>query len=58
VPPKSKAQARYLRAVASGKVKKKGLSSTKAEEYVSGYDTKNLPERVGSKSHRSRRGKG
>ena len=35
-----------MRAVASGDIKKKGLSRAKAEEYVAGYPTKNLPARV------------
>lgn len=34
-----------MRAVASGSIKKKGLSRTEAEEYVSGYPIKDLPER-------------
>jgi hypothetical protein len=45
VPPKSKAQARFMRAVASGKVKKKGLSKKQAKEYVSGYSLKGLPKK-------------
>lgn len=35
-----------MRAVASGEVKKPGLSRKQAEEYVSGYPTKGLPKRV------------
>jgi hypothetical protein len=34
-----------MRAVASGVVKKKGLSRTKAREFVEGHSTKRLPER-------------
>jgi hypothetical protein len=45
MPAKSKAQARFMRAVASGDIKKKGLSKKEAEEYVSGHSTKHLPER-------------
>ena len=50
MPPKSKAQARFMRAVASGKArnKPKGLSRKEAAEYVSGHSTKGLPERTGS----------
>lgn len=46
MPPKSKKQANFMRAVASGDVKKKGLSKKTAKEYVSGTSTKNLPTRV------------
>ena len=49
MPPRSKAQARFMRAVASGEIKKKGLSRVKAKEYVSGYSTKGLPARVKKK---------
>lgn len=49
MPPKSKAQARFMRAVASGEIKKKGLSKAKAEEYVKGYPTKGLPNRARKK---------
>jgi hypothetical protein len=45
MPPKSQKQARFMRAVASGSVKKKSLSPAKAAEFVSGYSTKNLPKR-------------
>lgn len=45
MPPKSKAQARWLRAVASGDIKKKGLTKAEAKEYVEGHPTKSLPER-------------
>lgn len=48
-PPKSKAQARFLRAVASGDAKAKGLSKKEAREYVEGYETKDLPERAKKK---------
>lgn len=40
----SKRQARFFRAVASGKVKAGGLSRSKAEEMVAGQKTRNLPE--------------
>jgi len=55
MPPKSKAQARYMRAVASGSIKKKGLSPAQAEEYVSGYSLKNLPERKKKSQSQSER---
>lgn len=35
-----------MRAVASGDIKKKGLSRKQAKEYVSGYPTGKLPNRV------------
>lgn len=46
MPPKSKAQAAYMRGVASGSIKSKGLSKKQAAEYVKGTPTKNLPKRV------------
>lgn len=46
MPPKSKAQSRFMRAVASGSIKKKGLSKKEAKEFVSGYSLKRLPNRV------------
>ena len=54
MPPKSKAQAKFMRAVASGKAKKghKGLSKKEAQEYVSGYSTKGLPEHSRKKKKR------
>ena len=46
MPPKSKAQARYMRAVASGKARGKNHPSKKvAREFVEGHKTKHLPER-------------
>ncbi len=50
MPAKSKRQARFMRAVASGSVKKAGLSKKEALEFVSGHSTKGLPEKKGSKS--------
>lgn len=49
MPPKSKAQARFMRAVASGSIKKKGLSKKEAKEYVKGHSLKGLPKKVKSK---------
>jgi hypothetical protein len=46
MPPKSKQQARFMRAVASGKAKAPGLSKAEAKEYVSGHPTKGLPEKA------------
>ena len=45
MPPKSKAQARLMRAVASGDIKRKGLSKVQAREYIDGHPIKRLPER-------------
>lgn len=46
MPPRSKAQARFMRGVASGSIKAPGLSKSEANKYVSGCPTKSLPERV------------
>lgn len=45
MPPKSKAQARFMRGVASGDIKAKGLSRREASEFVSGYKLGSLPEK-------------
>jgi hypothetical protein len=45
MPAKSKAQFRFMHAVASGKVKKKGLSEAEAAEYVKGQSPKGLPRK-------------
>jgi hypothetical protein len=45
MPPKSKKQAAFMRAVASGKVKARGLSKAQAKEFVEGHSTKDLPTR-------------
>lgn len=45
MPPRSQKQARFMRAVASGDIKKKGLSKKEAKEYVEGHPTKGLPKR-------------
>lgn len=42
---KSKAQARFLGAVAGGAIKKKGLSASKAGEMLKGTKVKKLPAR-------------
>lgn len=49
MPAKSKAQARFMRAVESGSIKAPGLSKAKAAEFVEGVPTKNLPEKVSKK---------
>lgn len=49
MPAKSKAQARFMGAVAGGMVKKKGLPPAKAKEYVAGQKMKGLPERIKKK---------
>lgn len=54
MPPVSKAQARFMRAAASGDVKAPGLSREEASEYVSGHSTKGLPERAGKTMQRER----
>jgi len=43
MPANSKAQARFMGAVASGSIKKEGLSKEKAKEFLSGIKYKNLP---------------
>ena len=54
MPPVSKAQARFMRAVASGDAKAPGLSKGEASEYVAGHSTRNLPERAGKTMQRER----
>ena len=51
MPAKSKAQFRFMEAVAHGdaKIKTKGLSKSQAAEYVKGQSPKGLPERVKGK---------
>lgn len=46
MPAKSKAQARFMGAVAGGAIKKPGLSASKAKEFVRGVDIKSLPKKV------------
>jgi len=52
MPAKSKAQFRFMQAVAHGGIKKPGLSEATAKEYVSGQTPKGLPE----KKHDKHRG--
>jgi hypothetical protein len=46
---KSKAQARYLGAVAGGQVKKSGMSKSKAKEMLKGTKMSKLPARKKSR---------
>lgn len=46
MPAKSQAQARFMGVVASGKKKVKGLSPTKAKEFLTGIKVKKLPKKV------------
>lgn len=45
MPVKSRAQARFFGLIASGKLKKKGLSKAKAKEYLRGVHYNGLPAR-------------
>lgn len=45
MPVKSKAQARFMGAVAGGAIKKKGLGKEKAKEFLKGVKVKSLPAR-------------
>lgn len=45
MPVKSKAQAGFMGLVASGKIKKKGLSKATAREFLKGVKVKKLPKR-------------
>ena len=55
MPVVSKAQGRFMRAIESGSIKKKGLSPAKAHEFVAGVKTKKLPERTRRPSARETR---
>jgi hypothetical protein len=46
MPAISKAQFRFMQAVAHGDVKKPGLSASKAAEFVQGQSPKKLPARA------------
>lgn len=46
MPAKSKAQAKFMGAVAGGKLKKKGLSKEKAKEFVKGVKVMDLPAKA------------
>ena len=49
MPAKSKAQARFMGAVAGGAKKVKGLSKEKAKEFIKGQKMKGLPNKVKKK---------
>lgn len=46
MPVRSKAQMRFMQAIAHGSLKKPGLSKETAKEFVAGQSTKDLPEKV------------
>ena len=46
MPAKSKQQAKFMRAVMSGSIKKPGLTKKKASEFVTGVSLKGLPKKV------------
>ena len=46
MPVKSKAQARFMGAIAGGRLKKKGLSKKKAKEFLRGVRVGKLPRKV------------
>lgn len=54
MPVKSKAQARFMGAVASGKVRVKGLSKNEAKEYLRGVEVSKLPEKAPKKKPKRR----
>jgi hypothetical protein len=49
MPAKSKKQFRFMKAVESGAIKKKGLSKEEAREYTEGQSPGNLPEKAKKK---------
>ena len=50
MPAVSKAQMRFMGAVAGGAIKKKGLSKSQAKEYVRGQKAASLPARAKKKA--------
>lgn len=46
MPTKSKAQFRFMKAIESGSLKKKGLSRKEAKEYTEGQDYEDLPKKA------------
>ena len=52
MPATSKSQFRFMQAVAHGGVKKAGLSSSEAKEFVSGQSPKGLPETAPKRRHK------
>lgn len=57
MPAKSKAQFRFMQAVANGNAKKKpkGLSQEEAAEYIAGQLTQGLPEKVPAKKKKGKK---
>ena len=51
MPVKSQQQAKFMGLVASGEIKKKGLSEEKAKEFLRGVKVKKLPRKVKKKKH-------
>ena len=49
MPVKSKQQAKFFGLLASGKMKKKGLSKGKAKEFLKGVRLKSLPNKIKKK---------
>jgi hypothetical protein len=54
MPAVSRAQYRFMEAVAHGGISKPGLPARKAREYVAGQSYKSLPARSRKKSKKSR----
>lgn len=57
MPATSKAQFGFMGMVASGKIKKKGLSKAKAKEFLRGVNVKKLPKRVSKKNKQKKHGR-
>ena len=55
MPVTSKKQAGFMGMVASGKIKKKGLSRAKAKEFLRGVKVKKLPKKVIKKKKNGRK---
>jgi len=55
LPPKSKAQARFMGAVIAGKARKKGPTKKQAREFLRGHKIKGLPRKVRKKKKRKRK---
>lgn len=53
MPAVSKAQFRFMESVASGDIKRKGLSKKQAKEYIAGQSPKKLPTRSKKASKKS-----
>ena len=55
MPPKSKAQARFMGAVIAGKARKKGPTKKQAREFLRGHKIKGLPKKVRKKKKKHRK---